>query len=937
MRVLGLAGLLVLYISAIDQGGIGAGCGLLYFPIFVIWDYERQQEKKEPVLRSIVRRLLVPGIVIVFLSYLLALLFRWQQQYGILYIFHFLMGHTEHYLPDFLWVFMALAEVRLCDMLLDHYIQKPVWKRFTVLLLFGTSMLLRHMAGGFLPLYLDMGLLGVVILQTAKEMDAFCSSYLRLDSLQKTGLGCLLFYLSCRISRVNTELVGTKIGFSQKTLGNILLFLVSLLVGILACCLIKNAKVRKKRQVVFVTAQEIYQRGMRTVIWIGLALIPVGVGLQRIWLSDYSPINGDFQNYNVWRRLLDGQIPVKDFAAYLGMGHLYIGGFLTYLAGGSFTDSMFVSNLLNSLVCLLFLYAMLYFILQNRTYAIANTVLIAFCVYFNTPLYQSLFGEVQLSLRNLVVPVTDSMRLLRALVSLIMLWAGKGIVTKLVDHKRKIGIGTGAVKRNVESDQIGMLLLAALAGGGIAYSNDVGVASYISFSILFVLFLFCYHQKALKASLKGIVVYGMVSFFGFIIAATLFTRGHLLLYLQEMLGTASYQKWYYNCDIAAHKITNLSELYFDRYAILAIALIGYNVWQIYRKRKEQVFVQYQYGAVAYLLLTAYISATFYLIQSGRSSHGLLYLMVFCALWGYGVKFLSVLIGNAHKERMENIVLFFLAVTVMAVTLPAANEKMRALQGGREGVYYPVMEGYLRDRNQSVADSIAYVGEDDVFSTYASALEVETGRYQPTGRDYIIHAMGDIQQEKYLEAFRRGAYPKVQTIDFQYDYGIWMMNANWYFYRELFRTYEKTWKTQYSQFWEPAQEEQLIKDCQVEIKKEMLSDTQMRLYFSADQSIDAVADVSISYKSSKTEPFWKAGNINLFTHVYDNTLAAQFPEMTDIGYFIQNEKEDRRIPVVLEDGNGCITITVYPQQAAMEFYDAEVMEIYPNCIVDKGER
>ena len=43
------------------------------------------------------------------------------------------------------------------------------------------------------------------------------------------------------------------------------------------------------------------------------------IGLKAIISSDYVPINGAFQNYNVWRRNIEGQLPYKDFTVYLGV------------------------------------------------------------------------------------------------------------------------------------------------------------------------------------------------------------------------------------------------------------------------------------------------------------------------------------------------------------------------------------------------------------------------------------------------------------------------------------------------------------------------------------------------------------------------------------------------------------------------------------------
>ena len=55
---------------------------------------------------------------------------------------------------------------------------------------------------------------------------------------------------------------------------------------------------------------------------------------------NFYPINGTFQNFNPIRRLLDGQIPYRDFTDYLGMGHLFSGAVLTILLGGDYQASL---------------------------------------------------------------------------------------------------------------------------------------------------------------------------------------------------------------------------------------------------------------------------------------------------------------------------------------------------------------------------------------------------------------------------------------------------------------------------------------------------------------------------------------------------------------------------------------------------------------------
>lgn len=75
----------------------------------------------------------------------------------------------------------------------------------------------------------------------------------------------------------------------------------------------------------------------------------------------------------------------------------------------------------------------------------------------------------------------------------------------------------------------------------------------------------------------------------------------------------------------------------------------------------------------------------------------------------------------------------------------------------------------------------YVGEEKVFSTYASALEVMTDQFQPSGTDYIIHVLGDKPRQEYLETFCEWDFRYVTTIKETYDeWEYWVRNANCFF-------------------------------------------------------------------------------------------------------------------------------------------------------------
>ncbi len=902
---------------------------LLYYPVFLlccfcIWRREGMSA------RFLARRLLCPGLLLGIAAYVLALLLRREQEYGVLYVFHILMGHRDSLFPALLWVVPGTAGTLFLYLLLHRMGIKARGKLALSAALTGFSLAGMHFLTAEFPLYLNMICLGLPLAYLMEGIEKAFPSGSYANRWEGTIVGALLLLLSVRLCMLNEQLFDVAPDVLAGESGLSALFLASWFLSGAGIAFLKTGPWKIKRK----GGRPVSAEGVICLLlWLGLLLIPLKAGLTRIWLSDYIPINGDFQNYNVWRRLLAGQIPQRDFAAYLGMGHLYIGGILTALAGGSFTDSLFVSNTLISLVNLLFVYAIANYILRNRIYALCVTSVAALCVSAHLPLTQNLNVEIQSALNGISERSYDSMRMLRSFVILPALW-GSGYLVRHLEENKTVRIGSVSIGQR----RLCLSAAALLAGSAIVYSNDTGISLYLSVSVLFFLFLALRYRLQLRILIKELLLYGALSFLGFLFVAAVLTRGHLAAYLYEMLGTASYQKWYYGPQIES-KFINIRELYLNRYAMLALLMIAYNIVQIVKKRGEGLVRQFPYAAAACMLLTAYINATFYLISSGYSNHALLYLLVFSAMAAYTVRGLAYLLPKLRSAGPIRTAGCFMTFLVFSANLPEVNTAAERLFGERAGVYFPTLEGYLsadaqypNASAQDLSAAIAYVGTDPIFSTYASALETETGRYQPTGRDYIIHALGEKQQEDYLRIFREGEYPKVQTIDLNYDYGIWMMNANWFFYKEVFRDYVKTLKTSYSQFWEKAETEQTIPGVSVSVSIERFSEREVRLLFEADQAIDALADVSLSYESDKTRSFLESGNVNLYTYVCDELLAAALPGRPDIKYCIPNKMQDRRIPVLLLGGRGSVLLSAYPQDGSkIEIENAEVKELFVNPI------
>lgn len=112
-------------------------------------------------------------------------------------------------------------------------------------------------------------------------------------------------------------------------------------------------------------------------------------------------------------------------------------------------------------------------------------------------------------------------------------------------------------------------------------------------------------------------------------------------------------------------------------------------------------------------------------------------------------------------------------------------------GGHEGyTFVPELGGWIGDQAEKLATEKELTAGKRLFGTYSSALEAMTGQLQPTGTDYIIHALGDRQRLAYLQTFQQGNFdivvtpsPKVAPPE------RWSRNANWWFYRELYRYWQ----------------------------------------------------------------------------------------------------------------------------------------------------
>lgn len=96
-----------------------------------------------------------------------------------------------------------------------------------------------------------------------------------------------------------------------------------------------------------------------------IAAVSSFYGAARCGSVDFVCTNGDYQNYNVLRRFLDGQRPYADFANYLGMGPLLLCAPLLALHN-NFSGSLFATNFAACACFILFVFLIFYLVAGHK-------------------------------------------------------------------------------------------------------------------------------------------------------------------------------------------------------------------------------------------------------------------------------------------------------------------------------------------------------------------------------------------------------------------------------------------------------------------------------------------------------------------------------------------------------------------------------------------
>ena len=652
-----------------------------------------------------------------------------------------------------------------------------------------------------------------------------------------------------------------------------------------------------------------------------LLFLAILVGLNRIKISNFDPINGDFQNYNPVRRLLDGQIPFKDFAVYLGSGHMFLTAFFQFFIGDNFTKSLFVNSTITFICFEIFTFFLSFLLLKDKKQALCFTLFFSILNITKPIIMDILVDDQFINALNIGLKANSSSRLVRIFIApllCIFLYLGYSLLNKsknhfISDHK----------------DLLKKIYTAIIAGFAIPWSNDGGVSTYISISFVYFLLLIKEYGKDYKKIIMYTLMYIVISIFVFAFVITLITRGNPLSWIKYTLGVSSYQSWYYSFGPSKQNV-NLTQINASFYNICLIVLTIYSMILIFKEKNDKQLIFH----VLFSIFSCSVLASSYLYQIGSGGiiselNNLCLVIIICVII---YKWLKKLIKNRKTKNILKISCYLFCTFLILSNI--FNEIKSYTTSKEDTVYVEQLGGNLSN-GEVINLMTKFTEKSKIFSIYSTAISATTNQFQPTGIDYIIHALGNEQRENYLNIFKEQNFDLVEDISKTNSWYGWIRNANWFFYREFYKEYKPIFVGDYNVFYEKMSDEEVAKNTQnikdYEISIEKIKEGEQEKYSlivkALGESINGIADVKIKYNSKfNSNPLLKF-YLNRYISVEDSTLETLYPARNN-NFNIPIDQNEYFIPVTIINGEGVVKISSIPfENSEVIVENAEILNVY----------
>lgn len=653
----------------------------------------------------------------------------------------------------------------------------------------------------------------------------------------------------------------------------------------------------------------------RQMIILGALMLLVICGMHAVQAGnyvDFIPTNGTFQNFNPVRRLLSGQIPYKDFQDYLGLGHLYTGAIFTALCGGDYQASLIAFSFLTILSFTMLLIVIGSSVYVKRSVVIEMTGIIMIMLFMRPLLFVNMLvgtEEMDGALSAALGP-GNSARFVRGLI-LPISCALIVLVYKLYESDRIMKFVTGRWKEySIFS------LLGCIAGFAFPWSNDYGISCWLCLHVMLALILMAKTRRPVKMLISVLYTF-LISLISIFVFVEIFTAGHFKEWFSSTFGIGGWQSWYYNSPKSYYLFdVDFSFIMLLQGIVCLIYLL--KIWKT-KAVKDSVI---RYGIPAFANMTGFCAVNEYRMLSGGESREVALTVLFATLIFEFCRY----VNNWKAEKFIRTAAF---VVSLAWIVSTAKEEVIFIGGGynREGEYVAELGGNLTHYGSDLLRTKGFLSGDKFFATYASAQEVVSGIFQPSGTDYIIHALGDDQREKYLQCFREGDFRYAATMkDEATLWEYWIRRGNWFFYRELYREWHPVYANTYEMYWERNEDIDHITTgaCSVEVQE--IDDATRKIIVKADAQVNGIADVYIDYEVKKNGR--KLSRLlfqSMLSVVNSGTVFSSIPGY-ETNYLRPVGAEF--IPVTVVDGYGEVTITASPAASTeLVLNEAACSDIY----------
>ena len=615
--------------------------------------------------------------------------------------------------------------------------------------------------------------------------------------------------------------------------------------------------------------------------------------------ADFGPLNGTFQDFNPIRRFLSGQIPYKDFSDYLGLGHLYLGTFTTILFGKSYMASKTAFVFLPFFCLSLISLALGIAIMNSLKRSLAVTGMFLSLLLIKPLFFTNIitFNEEIQKAFDYTLKNGNSARMVRCfilpLVCLILL-------SGMYYYKNK----------RITSKKLCLICFALFSGFCLPWSNDYGISTYICLLIFFIVITFS-RTRSIKKTLLLTITDVIISLIGIAVSVEILTFGNLPNWLNTTFGIGGYQSWYPNTEKHFY-VFNIDLTWSSTLQVLLCIIYLIKIF----KAKGSAASVSRYGIPFLGNLTGFCALNEYYMISGDSARECsLIILTITVLFEFISFFLSLF--SLHEDKLNQMMIIVSFVCIICWLVPAVyNDVFLRKMYPKEGTYIPQMGGNVTELGSSLIKTKSFLGDDKIFSTYASAMELVTDQFQPTGTDYIIHVLGDTNREKYLNVFRTGDFRYTSTIKESFSpWEYFIRRSNWFFYRELYRNWHPVYSNQYQMYWErnDASQNNVVNLNASESRIEVIQEeaTKAKIIIKTDETITGFADVKLDYSIDKNVS--STAKLMFQRMLYVSEDAYELSELPWYGTNYLRDHNVEYIPVTIVDGYGEILLSSVPQE------------------------